>query len=95
MKREEILAALEAGDFDGISHTYQPYSGYGKNSHQEKMSVTGSIIELTTVTTGKFFDGKENERFKDSSTKVLSGKKAVDFIERRSYYFRQRRPDLF
>lgn len=38
LKREEVLAALKAGTFDGISHTYQPYSGYGKNSHQIEMS---------------------------------------------------------
>ncbi|MBH0160458.1 hypothetical protein [Fictibacillus sp. 26RED30] len=95
MKREEVLAALEAGEFDGISHTYQPYSGYGKNNHQIEMSVSGRIIEVTTITTGKIFDGKENERFEDRTTKVLSGYKAVDFIESRPYYFSQRRPDLF
>lgn len=30
MKREEVLDALRAGEFDGISHTYEPYSGYGE-----------------------------------------------------------------
>ena len=34
MNREEVLDALKAGDFDGIRHTYEPYSGYGKNIHQ-------------------------------------------------------------
>ncbi|EEM95456.1 hypothetical protein bthur0013_32780 [Bacillus thuringiensis IBL 200] len=33
MKREEVLVAIKAEAFNGISHTYQPYSGYGKNSH--------------------------------------------------------------
>ncbi|WP_255289086.1 hypothetical protein [Bacillus cereus] len=32
MKREEVLVALKAGAFNGISYTYQPYSGYRKNS---------------------------------------------------------------
>ncbi len=95
MKREEVLAALQAGEFDGISHTYQPYSGYGKNSHQKEMSVSCGSIELTKITTGKFFDGKENERFEDRTTEVLSDYKAVDFIESHPYYFSQRRPDLF
>lgn len=95
MNREEVLAALKAGEFDGISHTYQPYSGYGKNSHQIEMSVSYDTIEVTKITTGKIFDGKENERFEDRTTEVLGGYKAVDFIESRPYYFSQRRPDLF
>ncbi len=95
MKREEVLAALNAGEFDGISHTYQPYSGYGKNNHQKVMSVSCGSIEMTQITSGKFFDGKENERFEDRSTEVLSGYEAVDFIESHPYYFSQRRPDLF
>ncbi|MCP1122876.1 hypothetical protein NKR74_05920 [Bacillus sp. 3103sda1] len=49
MKREEVLAALEAGEFDGISHKYQPYSGYGKNSHQIEMSVSCGTIEVTEI----------------------------------------------
>lgn len=95
MKREEVLAALKAGEFDGISHTYQPYSGYGKNSYQTEMSVSCGSVELTKITTGKFFDGKENEQFEDRKTEVLSDSKAVDFIESHPYYFSQRRPDLF
>ncbi|MBH9966114.1 MULTISPECIES: hypothetical protein [Bacillaceae] len=96
MKREEVLAALKAGEFDGISHTYQPYSdGYSKNSYQLEMSVSGGTIEVTKITTGKFFDGKENERFEEEKTETLSDYKAIDFIESRPYYFSQRRPDLF
>jgi len=95
MKREEVLAALKAGEFDGISHTYQPYSGYGKNGHQIEMCVSFGTIEVTKITTGKSFNGKENERFEDRTTEVLSDYKAVDFIEARPYYFKQRRPDLF
>lgn len=59
MKREEVLAALKAGEFDGISHAYQPYRGHGNNSHQKEMSVSYGTIEVTTITTGKTFDGKE------------------------------------
>ena len=95
MKREEVLDALRAGEFDGISHTYEPYSGYGKNSHQKEMSVSAGSIELTKITTGKFFDGKENERFEKEVTEELSDSEAVDFIESHPYYFKQRRPDLF
>jgi len=95
MKREEVLAALKAGEFDGISHTYEPRDGYGKNSHQDEMSVSFGTIEVTTITRGKIFNGKENERFEESTTKVLSDYKAVDFIEKRPYFFKQRRPDLF
>ena len=51
MKREEVLNALRAGEFDGISHSYEPYKGYGKNSHQLEMSVSGGCIEVTKVTT--------------------------------------------
>ena len=95
MKREEVLTALKAGEFDGISHTYQPYSGYGKNSHQKEMSVSYGSIEVTKITTGKSFNGKENERFEDRTTEVLSDSEAVDFIETHPYYFSQRTPDLF
>ncbi|GGM40619.1 hypothetical protein GCM10011351_28530 [Paraliobacillus quinghaiensis] len=95
MKREEVLTALKAGEFDGISHTYQPYSSYGKTSHQTEMSVSWGSVEVTKITTGKFFDGKENERFEDSTTEVLSDSEAVNFIESHPYYFSQRRPDLF
>ncbi|RAP76094.1 hypothetical protein [Paenibacillus montanisoli] len=96
MKREEVLAALKAGEFDGISHTYQPTSdGFSKNSYQTKMSVSYGTIEVTKIITGKSFNGKENERFVDRDTEVLSDYKAVKFIEKRPYYFSQRRPDLF
>lgn len=96
MKREEVLAALKAGEFDGVSHTYEPYSGgYSKNNYQIEMSVSCGIIEKTTITTGKIFNGKENERFEDRKTEDLSDYKAVDFIESRPYYFSQKRPDLF
>lgn len=95
MNREEVLDALKAGDFDGIRHTYEPYSGYGKNSHQTEMNVSFGSIEVTKITTGKFFDGKENERFEKKVTEELSDSKAIDFIESHPYYFKQRRPDLF
>ncbi|NTW72588.1 MAG: hypothetical protein HGA49_10170 [Eubacteriaceae bacterium] len=95
MKRDEVLDALRVGEFDGISHSYEPYSGYGKNSHHLEVSVSGGSIEVTKVTTGKFFDGKENERFEDRNAEVLSDFEAVEFIESHPYYFSQRRPDLF
>ena len=96
MKREAVLDALKAGEFDGISHTYQPVSnGRDKNSYQTEMSVSSGTIEVTKITTGKFFDGKENERFEDSRTEELNDSEAVKFIEKRPYYFAQRRPDLF
>ena len=95
MKRGQILEALNNGEFDGINHAYEPYKGYGKNSHQIEMNVSGGIIEVTKITTGKFFDGKENERFEDRKTEYLSGDEALDFIEKRPYYFKQRRLDLF
>jgi hypothetical protein len=96
MKREEVLVALKAGEFDGIGHTYQPTSdGYSKNSYQTEMSVSYGTIEVTKITTGKFFNGKENERFEEKRTEVLSDYEAVDFIEKRPYFFKQRRPDLF
>lgn len=95
MKNDEILAALRAGEFDGVKHTYQPYDGYGKNSHQQKMSVSSGSIELTKITTGKLFNGKENERFKEESSEILSDQEAIAFIATHPYYFSQVRPDLF
>jgi len=95
MRTEEVLAALKAGEFDGVNHTYQPYDGYGKNSHQKKMSVSCGSIELTKITTGKFFNGKENERFEERSTELLSDYEAIAFIVSHPYYFSQIRPDLF
>lgn len=95
MKRDGVLDALRAGEFDGISHYYEPYSGYGKNNHQLEISVSSGSIEVTKITTGKSFDGKENERFEDRNTEVLSDAEAADFIESHPYYFSQRRPDLF
>lgn len=96
MKKEEVLAALKAGGFDGMSHTYQPYNtAHDKNSYQDIINVSYGTIELTKIITGKFFDGKENERFEDRKTKDLSDYEAVKFIEKRPYYFAQIRPDLF
>ncbi len=92
---DRVLEALEAGEFDGISHRYQPYDGYGKQVHQVSMSVSGGCIEVTKTTSGKFFDGKENTRYQDSATEYLTGMDAVAFIGQRPYYFSQVRPDLF
>ena len=94
MDRDGVLQALEAGDFDGISHGYQSYPGY-KQTHQVSMSVSGGTIELTKTTSGKFFDGRENTRYENSSTEYLTGNDAVDFIAQRPYYFSLARPDLF
>jgi hypothetical protein len=94
MDRDGVLQALQAGDFDGISHAYEPYPGH-KTTHQKSMRVSGGTIELTKTTRGKFFDGKENTRWEDDSTECLTGSDAVDFIAERPYYFQQARPDLF
>lgn len=96
MKREKILAALEAGDFDSINYTYAPYDGYGGKSHQKQMSVSSGTIEITITTSGKTFDGKENKKYvEDGPTKRLSGYEAVDFIESHPYNFSQIKPELF
>ncbi len=95
MKREEVLAALKAGEFDGVNHAYQSYKGYGKTSYQNTMSVSGGTITVTKISRGKFFDGKENERWEERTPEVLSDSEAVDFIQSHPYYFSQRRPDLF
>jgi len=95
MDFEGILAALQAGEFDGVNHDYKPYKGYGKTSYQTSMHVVGDTINVTKTSSGKFFNGKENERWSESSTDLLSGPAAVNFIEQRPYYFQQVRPDLF
>jgi len=95
MDQNGILKALDSGDFDGVSHRYQPYDGYGKETHQISMSVSGGVIEVTKTTSGKFFDGKENTRYEHDSTEVLTGMDAVGFILQRPFYFAQVRPDLF
>lgn len=95
MNREGVKKALENGDFDGISYAYEPYGGYGKTSYQRSMNVAGSVIEWTLTAFGKFFNGKENERYADPRTEVLEGDAALDFIESHPYNFQQKRPDLF
>lgn len=95
MDANRVLEALEAGEFDGVSHTYQPYDGYGNQTHQVAMSVSSGTIEVSKTTSGKFFDGKENTRYSETSTDYLTGMDAVDFIAQRPYYFSQVRPDLF
>ena len=44
MDTDGILKALEGGEFDGVSHHYQPYKGYGKTTYQKSMSVSGGAI---------------------------------------------------
>lgn len=96
MDREKVLKALEDGEFDGIEHHYQPYEGWKKGSYyQISIKVIGGIIEHTQTYTSKFFNGKENEKIKDVTEKHLVGKEALEFIESRPYFFKQRRPDLF
>lgn len=95
MDRDGVLQALEAGDFDGIRHVYEPQRGYGKKTHEVSISVSGGTIEVTKITRGKFFDGRENTRYADSSTEYLTGSDAVKFIAQRPYYFRLARPALF
>ncbi|MEU0107171.1 hypothetical protein ABZ313_17605 [Streptomyces sp. NPDC006251] len=95
MDANRVLEALEAGEFDGVGHTYQPYGGYGNQTHQVAMSVSGGAIEVSKTTSGKFFDGKENTRYSETSTDRLTGMDAVALIAQRPYYFSQVRPDLF
>ena len=70
MDRDAILEALEAGEFDGISHEYQP-TRYGRTTHYLEMEVCGSVIEVTHTSAGKTFDGHENERWEESRTVEL------------------------
>lgn len=95
MKIEEVLNALKAGEFDGIQHMYKPTKGNGNNEHQKVINVVNGVIELTKITTGKFFNGRENERFKESKLEILRDKKAINFIKKHPYFFEKRRPDLF
>lgn len=96
MDNEGILEALNNGDFDGVQHIYAPKEGYQKHtSHQKSMHVTGSMIEVITKTTGKSFDGKENNWYTEEKVEHLTDNKAVRFILERPYYFSQVRPDLF
>ncbi|MGJ5691663.1 hypothetical protein ACM6RM_00415 [Streptomyces pratensis] len=95
MDANRVLEALEAGEFDGVGHTYQPYDGYGNQTHQVAMSVSDGTIEVSKTTSGKFFDGKENARYSETSRDYLTGMEAVAFITQRPYYFSQVRPDLF
>lgn len=96
MDTDDILKALEAGEFDGVSHDYQPYQGYGKTTYQKSMSVSaGGAIEVTKTTRSKFFDGKENVRTEETETETLTGTAAVSFIAQHPYYFEQVCPDLF
>ena len=94
MDRDAILEALEAGEFDGISHEYQP-TKHGRTTYYLDMEVRGSVIDVTRTSEGKTFDGHENERWEESRTEELSGSDALDFIEDHPYYFEQRLPDLF
>lgn len=94
MNREAVLVALNAGKFDGISHMYEPKK-HGNISYQTSMTVLGDTIEVTKTSFGKSFNGKENERFEESNTEYLTGSEATKFIEKRPYYFAQRRPELF
>ncbi|MGH1682754.1 hypothetical protein ABE936_13555 [Enterococcus gallinarum] len=96
MDRSAIFRALENGEFDGISHEYEPRKGYSKNEvFQTKMVVKGSCIEVTTEYKNKFFDNKENVSNEHNNVKVLTGNSAVDFIVRRPFYFKKVRPELF
>ncbi|MFE5036455.1 hypothetical protein [Streptomyces sp. NPDC056683] len=95
MDANRVLEALDAGEFEGVSHTYQPYRGYGNQTHQVAMSVSGGTIVVSKITSGKFFDGKENTRYSETDTESLTGMDAVNFIAQRPYYFAQVRPDLF
>ena len=42
MDTDRVLAALERGEFDGISHDYQPYDGHGKTTYQISRSVSAA-----------------------------------------------------
>jgi hypothetical protein len=95
MDTDGILKALEGGEFDGVSHHYQPYKGYGKTTYQKSMSVSGGAIDVAKTTRSKFFDGKENVRTEGTETETLTGTAAVSFIAQHPYYFQQVRPDLF
>ena len=94
MDKDAILEALEAGEFDGISHEYQSYT-HGGVETWVTMEVSGSTIIVEKHSEGKFFDGRENEPWSKCTTEHLTGSDALGFIEKRPYFFAQRRPDLF
>ena len=59
------------------------------------MGVSGSTIIVEKHSEGKFFDGRENEPWDKCTAEHLTGPDALGFIEKRPYYFAQRRPALF
>lgn len=72
-----------------------PISRTTGTSRHTRSRFSGGAVEVTKTTSGKFFDGKENNRYSESESETLYGSDAINFIAQRPYYFQQVRPDLF
>jgi hypothetical protein len=69
---ENVVNKVKSGSLDGKKYEYVTTSPYTKNSNQHKVKIEDGVIKETITTSGKFFDGKENERFSEATEKVYT-----------------------
>jgi hypothetical protein len=87
---EEIMInKLKSGVLDGKNYQYVTSSPYTKSSHWHQVKIEDGLIKETITTSGKFFNGKENERFSEVTEKVYTtARQILGIIKRDAFRYK-------
>ena len=91
---ENMVNKLKSGALDGKKYEYMTTSPYTKNSHVHNVKIEDGVIKETITTSGKFFNGKENERFSEVTEKVYTTARQILGIIRRDAFRYKKDLDL-
>lgn len=61
--QQEVVDKIKSGAINGKQYEYETRNPHGNERNFHKVKVEDGRISDTIVTTGKFFNGKENERY--------------------------------
>lgn len=68
---ENVVNKVKSGSLNGKKYEYVT-GRHTKNTSEHKVEIEDGVIKETITTYGKFFNGKENERFSDVTEKVYT-----------------------
>ena len=87
---QKAVDRVKAGELDGLKYEYETQDPYGHATYYHEVSIEGGQIKDSIETHGKSFNGKENERYKESSEKIINTDKGMaNFMEKAPYRFEE------
>lgn len=83
---QKWMGILNSGKLDNIKIIRNTSDPYSNNSYQTIIEIKNGVITVIKKVTGKFFNGKENEKFIEETVHVLDKKRDIVNIFKKYNY---------